>query len=55
MDALAGVVGKGGYKGKSMIPVRGQGVAVFGTGEGKTELTGEVKWKTVKAGLLVSL
>ncbi len=55
MDALAGVVGKGGDKGKSMILVRGPSVAVFGTGEGKTELTGEVIWKTVKAGLLVSL
>jgi hypothetical protein len=58
IDALAAVVGKGWAKGKSAIPVRGPSVAVFGTGEGKTELArrmdnrvgGEVIWKTVKAG-----
>ena len=57
IDALATVVGKGGAKGESAIPVRGPSVAVFGTGEGKIELArrvdrvgGEVIWKTVKAG-----
>jgi hypothetical protein len=39
IDPLAAVVGKGwAIKGKSAIPVRGPSVAVFGTGEGKTEL-----------------
>jgi hypothetical protein len=35
---LAAVVSKGWAKGKGAIPVRGPSVAVFGTGEGKTEL-----------------
>ncbi len=35
---LAAVVGEGWAKGKSAIPVRGPSVAVFGTGENKTEL-----------------
>ncbi len=54
---LAAVVGKGWAKGKSAIPMRGPSVAVFGTGEGKTELArgvnrggGEVVWETVEAG-----
>ena len=54
IDALAAVVGKGWAKSKSAIPVRGPSVAVFGTGEGKTELAkgvdrvgGEVVWETV--------
>jgi hypothetical protein len=38
IDALAAVVGKGWAKGKSAIPVSGPSVALFGTGEGKTEL-----------------
>ncbi len=42
IDTLAAVVGKGWTKGKSAIPVRGPSVAVFGTGEGKTELTRRV-------------
>jgi hypothetical protein len=57
IDPLAAVVGKGWAKGKSAIPVRSPSVfAVFGTGEGKTELArrvdkvgGEVIWETVKA------
>ena len=40
IDALEAVVGKGGAKGESAIPVRGPSV---GTGEGKTELAGGVK------------
>jgi hypothetical protein len=52
---LAVVVGEGWAKGKSAIPVRGpKSVAVVGTGEGKTELTGrekgvggEVVWEIV--------
>ncbi len=52
---LAAVVGKGWAKGKSAIPVRGPSVAVFGTGEGKTELAKrrqdrEFVWETVEAG-----
>ena len=43
IDAVAAVVGKGGAKGESAIPVRGPSVAVVGTGEGKTELAGGVK------------
>jgi predicted enzyme related to lactoylglutathione lyase len=53
---LAAVVGKGGAKNKSAIPVRGPSVAVFGAGEGKTELArrvegvgGEVIRETVEA------
>ncbi len=38
IDPLAAVVGKGWAKDKGAIPVRGPSVAVFGTGEGKTEL-----------------
>jgi hypothetical protein len=56
IDTLAAVVSKGWGKGKSAIPVRGPSVAVFRTGEGKTELArrmdrvgGEVIWETVKA------
>ncbi len=37
---LAAVMGKGGAKGESAIPVRGPNVAVVGTGEGKAELAG---------------
>ncbi len=51
---MTAVVGKGGVKGKSAIPVRGPSVAVVGTREGKAELTrwvkgvgGEVVWETV--------
>ena len=40
---MTAVVGKGWAKGKGAIPVRGPGVAVVGTGEGKTELAGGVK------------
>ena len=57
IDPLAAVVGKGWAKDKGAIPVRGPSVAVFGTGEGKTELAkrvervgGEVIRETVKAG-----
>ncbi len=57
IDPLAAVVGKGGAKDKSAIPMRGPSVAVFGTGEGKTELArrvdrvgGEIVRETVKAG-----
>ncbi len=57
IDTLAAVVSKGWAKSKSAIPVRGPSVAVFGTGEGKTELArrvdrvgGEVIWETVEAG-----
>ncbi len=42
IDALAAVVSKGRAKGKSAISVRGPSVAVFGTGEGKTELARRV-------------
>ncbi len=51
---MAAVIGKGGAKGESTIPVRGPSVAVVGTGEGKAELAGgvngvggEVVWETV--------
>ncbi len=51
------VVGKGGPKSKSAIPVRGPSVAVFRTGESKAELArgmkrvgGKVVWEAVKAG-----
>ena len=44
IDAGATVVGKGGAKGESAIPVRGPSVAMVGTGEGKTELAGGVEW-----------
>jgi hypothetical protein len=51
---LAAVMGEGGAKGESAIPVRGPSVAMVGTGEGKAELTGgmngvggEVVWETV--------
>jgi hypothetical protein len=54
---LTTVVDKDWTKGKSAIPVRGPSVAVFGTGESKTDLArrmdrvgGEVIWETVKAG-----
>ena len=54
---MAVVVGKGWAKDKGAIPVRDPSVAVFGTGEGKTELArrvervgGEVIRETVKAG-----
>ncbi len=40
IDPLAAVVGWA--KGKHAIPVRGSSVAVFGTGEGKTELARRV-------------
>ena len=40
IDAGATVVGKGGAKGESAIPVRGPSVAMVGTGESKTELAG---------------
>ncbi len=57
IDPLAAVVGKGGAKDKRAIPVRGASVAVFGTGESKTELArrvdrvgGEIVRETVKAG-----
>jgi hypothetical protein len=43
IDALAAVVGKGGAKGESAIPVRGPSIAVVGTGEAKAELAGGVK------------
>ena len=53
---MAAVVGKGWAKDKSAIPVRGPSVAVFGAGEGKTELArrvervgGEVIRETVEA------
>ncbi len=52
---MAAVVGKVWAKNKSAIPVRGPSVAVFGAGEGKTELTrrervgGEVIRETVEA------
>ena len=36
IDALAAVVGKGGVKGESAIPVRGPSVAVVGTVKSKT-------------------
>ncbi len=56
IDPLAAVVGKGWAKDIGAIPVRGPSVAVFGTGEGKTELArsvervgGEVIRETVKA------
>jgi hypothetical protein len=42
IDPLAAVVGKGWAKDKGAIPVRGPSVAVFGTGEGKTELARRV-------------
>jgi hypothetical protein len=58
IGTLVAVVGKGWAKGKSTIPVRGPSVAVFGTGEGKTELArrvdrvgGEVIWGTVNVGV----
>ena len=54
---MAAVVGEGWAKDESAIPVRGPSVAVFGAGEGKTELArrvervgGEVIRETVKAG-----
>ncbi len=59
IDPLAAVVvvGKSWAKDKGAIPVRGPSVAVFGTGEGKTELArrvhrvgGEIIRETVKAG-----
>jgi hypothetical protein len=58
IDPLAAVVGKGWTKDKGAMPVRGPSVAVFGTGEGKTELArmrvdrvgGEVIRETMKAG-----
>ncbi len=53
---MAAVVGEDGAKDESAIPVRGPSVAVFGAGEGKTELArrvervgGEVIRETVKA------
>ncbi len=53
---MAAVVGKGWAKDESAIRVRGPSVAVFGAGEGKTELArrvervgGEVIRKTVEA------
>ena len=56
IDAVAAVVGKGGAKGGSAIPVRGPRVAMVGTGEGKTELAGEmvggggeIVWEVVEA------
>ena len=42
IDTLTAVVGKGWAKGESAIPVRGPSVAVFGAGEGKTELARRV-------------
>jgi hypothetical protein len=42
IDPLAAVVDKGWAKDKGAIPVRGPSVAVFGTGEGKTELARRV-------------
>ncbi len=48
---MAAIMGKGGAKGESAIPVRGPSVAMVGTGEGKTELAGgvgrKIVWKTV--------
>jgi len=38
IDAGATVVGKGGAKGESAIPVRGPSVAMVGTGESKTDV-----------------
>jgi hypothetical protein len=38
------VMGKGGAKGESAIPVRGPSVAVVGTGEGKAELARGGEW-----------
>ena len=40
---MAAVVGKGWAKDKGAIPVRGPSVAVFGAGEGKTELARRVE------------
>ena len=56
VETLAAVVGKGWAKGEGAIPVRGPSVAMVGTGEGKTELAGEVEgvggevvWEVVEA------